>query len=575
MFGEVISAFASELISILTDRLSEYISDNLVIKQTTVQVTKFVLENERNYSGTILDSDIFYRYIRYYNVLDKFITYYTSNAIIRCSTDQFVKNETDACIKHIGSNCKKLTVNERLLIKEIFIGIFNIYENNLCKQLSTHEKILRASIVSEITRHLDLTDKNIDRKFTFLSQQLSDITSIVKNESTNIAIPYRGLIEQNGVSYNVSFTSNDISSYFSMEVYVKSNAEIDRFKNIHDYLNYMFWTGDDMSFDVTQYAILKDGQQLAKSEITPQFNGATYKLPLLFTNNFITNDLSNTCSTFTNIVLRIVPPQNLMEFSIENEKHEILVNNCKFKITRKQLQDIIEITLNDITPSANAKIKLSIQLKGNSFISSSFSILPLDKSSALSLLMWKQLEYKFKSSACLIFRNKITQMVDMEAKTNIKVATLSQCNKEMILYNKLVQIQDYFKTTFSVPAKIEVISQIYINDIYSLITVGIAESPSTYSIRVKNKDIVLNNDIHEGYKLLLSFTFKDITLFDIKLPFEKITAIFPNTICKKLTARQHVFEANTPCIYVYNKKYGKFDVSKLARQKMLEIKSVP
>lgn len=600
---EIISGAAG---NILTNIISDQIEDTLCkykekkIIENLIYRIRFTVEDlEKKYPLSIICKDDFWSYIKNYNIFSNFVEFYIkSNDVAVSNTPSlYIQNTICKFIYYMNDRGNIVTAPDKNLLQYLLSKIVSEIAITLNGVLSLNELYMLNHVdqqfsellgemfkfKSDILKIKDEIKSDVTNKFNeikdILNEKISNNLEISNQTSNNLILSpaLKGIINiiskpNTNIRLDINTDSERFDDLFKIIVCVKRKGLISRFDDTRNYINYLAFTGEQDELEVIDYKISISDNIIAQGHLEKTYTGAVCYLPTHTSNNIdASNLIGKMPTTFSEMVLKIIPPIQALLFDIEDGDNEKIIENIELGITRHLDNDELEVKLIDMRKNTDVRVNLAILFKGLNIISTTFSLSANEKHDVYCTLSYFQLLRKLSSCKKIILREKLSVKQFMEAQINVDERCFNNLNEQIDFYKKILRIQDFFKVKFNLPDKFDSESIRSIDELDILIKTGI-----TYTcpliLTVNKRDMYNKKDFSVGAEFLFTYTFKGIEIFGQVLDLGELTMLLPKTVLKKVTKKQYVFNAGEPCLYIWDKKYGEFDPIKLATDEVLKYK---
>jgi len=452
------------------------------------------------------------------------------------------------------------------IIKQDFISnvdkSFRIFANNLKNNLFDEIKseILENTDrimggISTLNANDDIIISNQAVEISQLNKLCDDVgfikseieqQSVERNAATNVSISNPlNLLRDFGVSVSSEDSVNSTIKYSSnseiinIRFCVKRKGRIAEFASTDEYLANLSYTMIEDTVDVISSVIIQNGKK-TEHNYDDNYMGAVCYLPWL---SFTEMEIhSSGLNRFTDLQcisskLTIVPKQIQITYNIENGSREMMWQGIKYKLHRS-IENNNRCCYYE-NEAGYSRIKINIMFAFETISQEeerivvnprpdiTLSIAPLDNYNARSLLEYYQALKKLKSSDMLKFVDIETTEVDFSCTIDASDFDEHEIISTIDIYNKIIDIEDYFKIEFKLEFPINADLCNHINMIHGLI---------------KNKKFITNHSrisliTHlEPHNMNIGSSYGWVAqaiinkqLFDKELPLENVVMVCPNT----------------------------------------------
>jgi hypothetical protein len=586
-------AIISTLLGLCSEQLYDKLKNKKLVEKIVTHIETYLIACENKFSGTIIEYSTFHNYIHHFNIITKFLEFHAipNSLILKTSTGNFIENQISNCVKYFDDNRCPLSVNNRSAIHELFTHISRIIEIEISNTFSAKEAYLLNTIIlgqQDIKVHFENRLMNLSSKVANMKTEIAGLkenmykiertNSFASQTTTNVTINLPLLAKlhgdkNNSLDFAIRVKVKTDGDPFKLTITVKANDLLNQFGSADKYLDYLSWSGNDGTLDVIKYIITRGNEELFRAEREVPYFGATFQLPTFLMNSIETNYTNNSpVFYFKEMILLITTPKQIIILDILDDNLNKIVENWQVELTRKYLDEMMEVTLKDVRKNMDIKVEFMVLFKGLDVVKTDFRIMITDNGNAVSTIAYYQLQKKFSDTHSIIFRDKQTNTKLMTANISINKGYKAGLNKKIDFYKKLVYIQDEFNIVFHLPDTFDGEDIYHVNEVYNLITKGITR---TLPLRITiNKKYGNKHELNVSEEYLLSASFHAIVLFGQEITLDDATIIMPITMFEEEVQDTIYFTAKDPCFIVWKKKYGDFDVSKLAKKEVEKYKRI-
>lgn len=406
----------------------------------------------------------------------------------------------------------------------------NDTERKLTNLISTFRDMIRKDIKCEGQK----TREAIHNDYIELKSSIDLITSQGIGN-----IPCDTIVDLlNDDQHIITLSSKTPAEQFMISIWIEYTQELRHFESGEQLLGFINFSGSPLTVNATKIICIDEKGNQIQNYGTNSYEGPTLKLgdfnlPTLEWHK----NLEDT--HFDKIKLKISPQIAVLEIDIQNENREVLVQNLKQGISRKKLSNRhIEARLEDIRETTQVKVIFVNELDNHSIYNSSITLMPSDKESVYSNLLYYRLLKQFVNSKELFYYDSKTGLEVGRAKgPSIKI-TNEEIDNNISLFEKLNCIQNYFKIKYTVPDKISEEDIYWINVVYKLIQSGFVQiGKCTLKVAQEDMDIcnddAFENSIRNKEPFMMQVHYQYIQIWNIPVNFEDdLLMVIPEAYCE-------------------------------------------
>lgn len=495
------------------DSTSEYINNNKVHRKIKSRIKKF----NRSFKNDIGNPQLVIKFLKNKNIINEILDYICDKYKNKYETK---KDFIIHLFNEANSFYNEKNTIELDIFSSYFIEMINIINEILFDNLKISEKSLAKLVNNNTDEKFAILQERGKKQFLTMSQQINSLKDDYLNlkseiiNSDNIDF-MKSILGKNNIDFkeenklSVNGETNKINGLFT----VKYDDFLSKFEDMNSLMNYLYYTQRPYTLKLVALTLKSDTSILRQEVFDRKYNGKVINLHFKSCGEFniIREKLPKEFREMVNTI-KIIPPKvkKILKLNMENEKHDIILDNIEFAIEKRE-----------IIKSNIIRVILSNKNQLDCFINFTFSIIfedgiPLtdgvkmsfaDKNDkvAINKLKFFKFMLNLEQSKSILMRNNPNGILFLRC-NKFKINNTKYIYKNIELFSTIVYIQDTLELKFDIPDKF---TNDDIKDIFNLKSIldtgKYIMPPLTFSINFNEKSDIINQS-NVGKILMLRWT---------------------------------------------------------------------